>query len=683
MKTYRQTSLFELLDSDRNQKNYFEILLETLGVGNNLPGWTDKFGLALRQWMKIYLDAPIKTLSLFSGGGGLDIGFHDVGFNIIKMIEVDSRFAETLKVNFSSEGSYQEGEVICADIREFYPSDDLKVDMIIGGPPCQTFSAAGRRAAGVSGLDDPRGNLFREYVRILEKLKPKAFLYENVYGIIGAQKGRPWHEIVSAFRSIGYLISYRILDTADYGVPQHRERLIIVGTREKEFRFPRPTHGPDSLDQRPYYTAELAIAGVQDEKPGVVGGRYGQLLLDIPPGLNYSFYTEKMGHPQPLFAWRSKFSDFLYKADPELPVRTIKASGGQYTGPFHWENRPFSLSELKRLQTFPDSYTIAGGQLVAVEQIGNSVPPQFGRILALAVLEQVFGVNLPVEIDYLSSREELGFRTRKRLLNARYQEKAKEAISSLCKKQTLPSYPQISSSDNFRLEVKQSNNQTFTGYLSSEFLWCVQGQCDSDYPWNVEFLMVNKNQCLEFFVGKIGSDSNLVNSVMTLEITPKDGWVLPFAKVCLQINSLNRVLFTAAWKAFEYYLMTESIKADLVQLNGYYQYEPQMISKVIKFSKSSLETGTIHTWKALISVIEGRGVRQIIELEDLAKLWELTLDETVEALIEMRSLSYEIRSHYTNSQIPLKNILIPYSFPTLNPKSVQLRKNLFPEKFKK
>ena len=80
-----------------------------------------------------------------------------------------------------------------------------------------------------------------------------------------------------------------------------------------------------------------------------MNGRYGHLLAEVPPGLNYSFFTEKMGHPRPVFAWRSKFSDFLYKADPSEPIRTLKAQGGQYTGPFHWANRPFTIGEFKRL----------------------------------------------------------------------------------------------------------------------------------------------------------------------------------------------------------------------------------------------------------------------------------------------------------------------------------------------
>jgi DNA (cytosine-5)-methyltransferase 1 len=181
-------------------------------------------------------------------------------------------------------------------------------------------------------LNDARGTLFHEFVRILQVVRPRGFLFENVYGITGANGGQAWAQIRDAFTEAGYRVFHRILDAADYGVPQHRERAIIVGVREGTFAFPRPTHGPDSPNDRPYYTAGLAVsdAAFETDTPAMVNGRYGHLLSEVPPGLNYSFFTERMGHPRPVFAWRSKFSDFLYKADPSVPVRTIKAQGSQY-----------------------------------------------------------------------------------------------------------------------------------------------------------------------------------------------------------------------------------------------------------------------------------------------------------------------------------------------------------------
>ena len=400
--------------------------------------WSDLFGKSLSN--KLKFQNPVKILSLFSGAGGLDIGFHDAGFNITEVVEIENSFVGSIQLN-SGAGRYfgKDIKVNCKDIAEFEPSD-TDFDFIIGGPPCQTFSAAGARANGVAGTKDPRGKLFQEYVRILKKVRPRGFLFENVYRIVGANSGKDWSKIIEEFTKAGYLLNYRILDTADYGVPQHRERLIIVGIRndlmgEFNYKFPRPTHGPDSINGIAHFTSGNALLDFDSHLRNTgLSGRFGYLLEEIPPGLNYSFFTEKMGHPKPIFAWRSKFSDFLYKADPDRPVRTLKAQGGQYTGPFHWENRPFTPDELKRLQTFPDKYELVGGKGNQIHQIGNSVPPQFARILAISVAHQLFSAKLGINISYLSKNEELGFRKRKAQLTKHYQATARKALVDVSKK---------------------------------------------------------------------------------------------------------------------------------------------------------------------------------------------------------------------------------------------------------
>jgi len=186
---------------------------------------------------------------VFSGAGGLDIGFHDADFTIIECNELEPRFAATLNKN-AAEGERLHGaKIVCEDIRKYTPSVS-HADFIIGGPPCQTFSAAGARANGVNGTDDDRGNLFLQYARIIDQIQPAGFLFENVYRIVGAQSGKPWKQIQAAFRELGYTLHWRILDAADYGVPLFRERLIIVGLKEGSYRFPYPSHGPDSPDRR-------------------------------------------------------------------------------------------------------------------------------------------------------------------------------------------------------------------------------------------------------------------------------------------------------------------------------------------------------------------------------------------------------------------------------------------------
>jgi len=647
---------------------WFQEMLRSLGISRK-AAWPDQFGLSLRRWFTKQGHSPIKTLSLFSGGGGLDIAFHDCGFDIVQMVELEAKYVQTLNLNSLPGKGLENSRAICIDIREFIPTPDLKVDFIIGGPPCQTFSAAGRRAAGVAGTSDARGTLFQEYVRLLKTLQPKGFLFENVYGIIGAQKGEAWALIQTAFKEAGYTIHFRVLDAADYGVPQHRERLFIVGLREGDYLFPDPTHGPDSPNREPFYSAGEAIEGadISDADEGI-GGRYGHLLTDIPPGLNYSFYTEEMGHPNPVFSWRSKFSDFLYKADSKMPVRTLKAQGGQYTGPFSWENRRFTIAELKRLQTIPDTYEIVGNRQVCIEQIGNSVPPQLGRILALSILDQVMAIGLPFPMHYLPPEKNLGFRQRKRQLTEIYAQKAKEAINLMA----------CSANSNLH-QIRQLNSVSSSDYvtqgkavrfLSTNFAWA-----ENYIPHSVKIYLNYdlNNTCWVIAAqsGEICKDENY----FVIEVYPSWGnekWALNTNKVKLCAKDLDKQVFTALWKAFEEKLTELSDKADLVQLSGYYQYNAR-ISGILTF-QPQLEVAPF--WRVVQCVVRGIGVAIQVSAQGLAALWAVKAEDVFSYLHSLRHMGYEVRNHNTNPQIPKGEYLIPYAFPTLTPRSIQLRKNL-------
>lgn len=621
-----------------------KILFDSLKVQQD-AGWPDNFGKKLKEWSAKASSNKIPTLSLFSGGGGLDIAFSDAGFNIIELVEIDSRFTPTLSNNFDDQGT-----VKCLDIRDYDPSDNLKVDMIIGGPPCQTFSAAGRRASGVKGTSDPRGTLFEEYVRILKKLKPKAFLFENVAGIIGAEGGKAWESIIEAFQGAGYKVSWRILDAADYGVPQHRERVFIVGLKSGDFKFPSPTHGPDANE--PYYTAEKAVAKLQlkaDIDKLTINGRWSKLIPGIPPGLNYSYYTAKMGYPRPVFAWRSKFSDFMYKADPETPVRTIKAQGGQYTGPFSWENRHFDVNELKRLQTFPDNYEISGGRGVQIHQIGNSVPPQIGRILALGVLDQVFNIT-PCEIRYLDDTQELGFRKRKRELTKKYNKKAQLAISKLDIKpdrnlSDMPREESLCLMKDFSLS-KEHHSEGLNFHVTYEIT-------EEKFLISSEFLGFNEKDAFS----------------ITLKSKEGNNWSIPFDSIVLKGygNSIENV--TALWRALEHALQKMFDIDDLVQLSGYYQYKPNIDARLSTNNSSFI-------WKALENVIAYKGIGIQTSTSILAELWDIPSNEIDNLMVNLRDAGYEVRNHRTNDQIPEGELLIPYFFPSLNPRSLQRFKSL-------
>ena len=154
-----QLSLFTL----EKKKSTFSNICDKLGCDNNIPAWPDFFGRAIKNYLSNNHIETIRTLSLFSGAGGLDIGFNDVGFEIIESVEIEQKFCQTLKLNSGTGERFEKSKVNCIDIREFTGKHLGKIDFIIGGPPCQTFSAAGRRANGVLGTTDARGILFKEY----------------------------------------------------------------------------------------------------------------------------------------------------------------------------------------------------------------------------------------------------------------------------------------------------------------------------------------------------------------------------------------------------------------------------------------------------------------------------------------------------------------------------------------
>ena len=645
--------LQKTLFSVAQETSYFDDICSSLGVDHS-PGWPDRFGKAFSAWVEGKLTKPVRTLSLFSGMGGLDIAFHDAGFNITQMVEIEKKFTSTLLRNTGAAGRYLgNGEVHCIDIRQFVPAVGSKFDFIIGGPPCQTFSAAARRASGVSGMNDERGTLFQEYVRLLSTVKPKGFLFENVYGITGANGGRAWELIQEGFSNAGYKVSWRILDAADYGVPQHRERMFIVGLRDgSSFKFPQPTHGPDCGGSRPYFSAANAIEGVildGAEQSSRVTGRYEQLLEQVPPGLNYSYFTEKMGHPNPIFAWRSKFSDFLYKANPDCPIRTLKAQGGQFTGPFHWDSRPFTITELKRLQTVPDNFEIVGKRGTAVHQIGNSVPPQVARILAIAVLDQVFGLTPPERINYLSENESLGFRSRKRSKTTSYRTTASNAISTL----------------EVTTNGKSHNSKSRTRILTDKFHW---KEGNGEGAISVQFKALKDNWTIGVAIKQITRKA----AAFVLHIAPVSGqWGLPVSCVRLRSDEFSPKLFTSLWKAFEEEMKERHLKADLVQLCNYYQYDPSF-SVTAEFTSPPPSLA----WNSVKKVCEGVGVRATLPLRDLSELWEVPKKDVLQVAQFLRQLGYEVRNSGTNPEIPKGHFLVPYSFPTLNPRSVQLNKHL-------
>ena len=226
-------------------------------------------------------------------------------------------------------------------------------------------------------------------------------MLENVYALTYNNKAsKPAFErLTQEIDAAGYHCRAKVLNAADYGVPQSRPRLFVIGVPKDEPLpdHPEPTHGGmwerriSGDPQRPHVTAGVALAGlISDVEPDeIVGGKYGHLLPAIPPCDNYLFYTARRDHPAPLFEWRSKYWSFLLKLSPDKPAPTIQAQPGPYVGPFHWENRRLRRGEIKRLFTYPDEFELVGSRASIQAQLGNSVPP----LLAEKVIRSLYGAS--------------------------------------------------------------------------------------------------------------------------------------------------------------------------------------------------------------------------------------------------------------------------------------------------
>ena len=350
-----------------------------------------------------------KVVSIFSGGGGIDIGFNQAGYDILFSTDFWKPAVDTLKLNHSARS------VKCLDIRQVNYEKELaetgfkvkNVDILVGGPPCPAYSKSRfYRTEKKRALEDENSFTLFEYFRALDELRPKVFFFENVFGFVYKPHRAAFDALMDIAEQFGYHVSFKVINSADYGVPQMRERFICVGVRKdvgEPFIFPEETHyNPrksneiDLLnDRKPWVTCGEAIGDLdyplpEDEKMQA-GSKDKELLKEVPPGDNYLFFTEKRGYPEPKFEWRSREWSFLLKLSPEKPSWTIQASFSNNQGPFHWRNRFLRISEIKRIQTFPDDYQISGSFKDQWRQVGNAVPPMLVKQIAEQIKIQVFG----------------------------------------------------------------------------------------------------------------------------------------------------------------------------------------------------------------------------------------------------------------------------------------------------
>ena len=355
--------------------------------------------------------SKLTSISLFTGAGGLDLGAERAGYSTVYAVEHDPVAVATLNLN-RAQYFPDLPEVRPRDITQLQAEQALAetrinsgdVDLLIGGPPCVAFSKSGFHLEYKRKGLDPRAGLLNDYVRFLQAIRPRAFIMENVFGLAYRNQSAPaFKALAVCVNRLGYSLTYKVLNASDYGVPQNRQRLFVLGARDgRILHHPAPTHwGEHERRARPasaahllpHVTAGQVLAGLQTEREPQeqVNGKYGHLLPGIPPGGNYLHYTEHEGHPDPIFRWRSRYWTFLLKLDPDRPASTIQAQPGPYVGPFHWDNRRLRVPELKRLQGFPDGYQFAGSRREIQVQIGNSVPPQLAYVVADSVRRQMLG----------------------------------------------------------------------------------------------------------------------------------------------------------------------------------------------------------------------------------------------------------------------------------------------------
>jgi DNA (cytosine-5)-methyltransferase 1 len=318
----------------------------------------------------------MKLASFFSGAGGLDRGFESSGFDVVWANEFDKNIWATYEANFPTT------ELDRRSIVEINPEDlPDKVDGMIGGPPCQSWSEAG----AARGIEDKRGQLFFEYLRLVEAKRPLFFLAENVSGILFSKHNDALTRILSNFSNLGYNVSYGLLNAADYGVPQDRQRVIIVGYQTQVGKFFKP---PAAFSEK--QTLADAIGDLKDTAIAAAGGTYANPNVAFP---NHEYL--EMGF-SPMFMSRNRVrswdeQSFTIQAGarhaplhPQAPKMRLVSKDKRIFEPGSEDlYRRLTVREAARIQTFPDKHSFIYKNVAdGYKMIGNAVPVAFAQRLA-------------------------------------------------------------------------------------------------------------------------------------------------------------------------------------------------------------------------------------------------------------------------------------------------------------
>lgn len=325
-------------------------------------------------------------IDLFCGSGGFSLGFEQAGFMNIFSVEFDPEICNTYRHNFPNH------KLLECDIQQLSNEEVMKivgnkkVDVIIGGPPCQGFSMAGN--IGRKFIDDPRNNLFKEFVRIVKVVRPKCFVMENVARLYTRKKGETREEILKCFRELGYVVEAKIVLASEYGVPQNRSRVLFIGKRTGNFmeliHFPKKVKGK-----------KLTIKDAIDKFPPLESGQSSSIpnheaMVHSPQMLEKMKFVKDGGSrydiPEDIRPQKGDIRKYI-RYDSTKPSICIT---GDMRKVFHYsQNRALTVRELAAIQTYPDDFVFLGSKSTQQQMVGNSVPPVLAKAIAESIKEML------------------------------------------------------------------------------------------------------------------------------------------------------------------------------------------------------------------------------------------------------------------------------------------------------
>ncbi len=325
----------------------------------------------------------MKAIDLFAGAGGLSLGLKNAGWEVAAAIEFDKYAAATHHENFPGTRTMR------TDVRDVDWAAFKGIDLVAGGPPCQPFSVSGKQLG-----DKDLRDMVPEFIRIVSIVRPQAFVLENVKGLASTKFSDYLRTAMKGFEKLGYTVHHAVLNSADFGVPQFRERLFVVGMLDGAFKFPKPTHGPQR--KFPWVTVTDALVGVPHDEPNGAKVAYckNPVLRKSPFAgmlLNGKGRPLNMAMPSltiPASAGGNR--THLIDHDGELlRYHAQLTTGGKPRQGVVKGARRLTLRECARLQGFPDTFRFLGPKSRQFSQVGNAVPPLLAEVVTRAVRKQL------------------------------------------------------------------------------------------------------------------------------------------------------------------------------------------------------------------------------------------------------------------------------------------------------